>query len=209
MPEQTRTDHGEAGVPPVKGEIVNPQTKHETSDVNVKALLGFVVVFIVFAIVTHIVLYLMFNHYRTIFRGHTNEPLTAIERPAGADVPVEPRLQPFASKDAKGEAIPPTGATPVVDMETMRHDEDEALNNPGWIDQKAGRVRLPIEVAKQLVVQRGLPVVNDTTGANATAGGTAVSSPTPNAPPQATFAFGSPDTPGPVPPAAVTRNPHQ
>ena len=79
---------------------------------NVKALLGFVVVFLVFAVITHIVLYLMFNHYRTIFRGHTNEPLTAIERPAGADVPVEPRLQPFASKDAKGDAVPPTAATP-------------------------------------------------------------------------------------------------
>ncbi len=159
MPEKTRTHHDEA--------IVNVATKHETSDVNVKALLGFVVVFLVFAVITHIVLYLLFNHYRTIFRGHTNEPLTAIERPAGSDVPVEPRLQPFASKDAKGDAIPPTAATPVVDMETMRHNEEEALNNPGWVDQKAGRVRLPIDLAKQLVVQRGLPVNNPS---SATAG---------------------------------------
>lgn len=183
MPETTRTDHDHAGVPPAKGGIVNVQTKHETSDVNVKALLGFVVVFLVFAVITHIVLYLMFNHYRTIFRGHTNEPLTAIERPAGADVPVEPRLQPFTSKDAKGTEIPPTAATPVVDMETMRHNEDEALNNPGWVDQKAGRVRLPIDVAKQLVVQRGFPVVNDTAGANATAGTPAAAAP--SAPPAA------------------------
>jgi hypothetical protein len=193
MPETTRTDHDDAGVtpvkgaivPPEKGAIVNVQTKHETSDVNVKALLGFVVVFVVFAVITHIVLYLMFNHYRTIFRGHTNEPLTAIERPAGADVPVEPRLQPFASKDAHGEALPPTAATPVVDMETMRRNEEEALNNPGWVDQKAGRVRLPIDLAKQLVVQRGFPVTS-TAGAadtSTTAAPTAAASSAPGAAP--------------------------
>src|SRR4051794_34743246 len=116
MPE-IRTHHDE--------EIVNPQTRHETSDVDVKALLGFVVIFIVFAVITHIVLYLLFGYYRTIFRGHTNAPLTEIERPAGSDVPPEPRLQPFGAKDAKGAVPPPTSVTPVVDMETMRHNEDE------------------------------------------------------------------------------------
>lgn len=135
-------------------EIVNAETRHETSDVDVKALLGFVVIFIVFAVITHIVLYLLFGYYRTIFRGHTNAPLTEIERPAGSDVPPEPRLQPFGAKDAKGVVPPPTAATPVVDMETMRHNEDEAQTNAAWIDQAQGRVRLPIDVAKQLAVQR-------------------------------------------------------
>jgi hypothetical protein len=195
MPEKTH--HDEAIVPPEKGALVNVQTKHETSDVNVKALLGFVVIFIVFAVITHIVLYLMFNHYRTMFSGHTNEALTAIERPAGSDVPVEPRLQPFASKDAKGNAISPTAATPVVDMETMRHNEDEALNNPGWVDQKAGRVRLPIDLAKQLVVQRGLPVNNPATaGVPAATAPPAAPAGTAAAPPASTTAQTSTTTGG-------------
>lgn len=131
-------------------EIVNVETKHETSDVNVKALLGFVVVFIIFAVVTHIVLYLMFRYYKGLFRGQSaNAPLTAIQRPAGSDVPPEPRLQPF-----KTGAVPPTENTPVIDMETMRRNEDAALNNAAWIDKAQGKVRLPIDVAKQLVVQR-------------------------------------------------------
>ena len=44
-------------------------------------------------------------------------------------------------------------------MADMRAAEDEALNKPGWVDKQKGIVRLPIETAKQLVVQRGLPVV--------------------------------------------------
>lgn len=133
-------------------EIVNVETKHETSDVNVKALLSFVVVFIIFAIVTHIVLYLMFRYYKGMFRGQAaNAPLTAIQRPAGSDVPAEPRLQPFRTD----KNMPPTENTPVIDMETMRRNEDQALNNAAWIDKAQGKVRLPIDVAKQLFVQRG------------------------------------------------------
>lgn len=154
MPEHPQDPHGSA--------VVNPQTKHETSDVNVKALLGFVVIFIVFAIVTHIVLWLMFRYYRGIFHGETNAPLTGIRRSADADVPPEPRLQPFASNDSRGVALAPAASTPVTDLENMRRAEEEAQNKAAWIDQGQGRVRLPIEVAKQLIVQRGLPVNSGT-----------------------------------------------
>src|SRR5258708_34614353 len=143
---------------PAGGAIVTPETKHETSDVNGRALLNAVVTFIVVAIVTHIVLYLMFRYYRGIFHGETNAPLTGIRRSADADVPPEPRLQPFASNDSRGVALAPAASTPVTDLENMRRAEEEAQNNPAWIDHGQGRVRLPIEVAKQLIVQRGLPV---------------------------------------------------
>jgi hypothetical protein len=154
MPEHPQDPHG--------GAIVNPQTKHETSDVNVKALLNAVVIFIVFAIVTHIVLYLMFGYYRTIFKGETNAPLTMIKPSADALLPPEPRLQPLQVKNNKGIEMPPGASTPVTDLENMRRAEEEAQNNPAWIDQGQGRVRLPIEVAKQLLVQRGLPVNSGT-----------------------------------------------
>ena len=44
-------------------------------------------------------------------------------------------------------------------MALMRREHEDALHNPAWIDQQKGIVRVPIDVAKQLVVQRGLPVV--------------------------------------------------
>jgi hypothetical protein len=134
-------------------DIVNPETRHEDSDVNVRALLWAVVIFIVFAIVTHLVLYLQFHAYAKHFRRDESQPLTMMARPS--NVPPAPRLQPFPN-----DKVPPNANTPLTDMAEMRAAEDEALSKPGWVDKQKGIVRLPIETAKQLVVQRGLPVVH-------------------------------------------------
>jgi hypothetical protein len=133
-------------------DIVNPETHHEESDVNVRALLWAVVIFIVFAAVTHLILYTQFHAYARHFRNQASQPLTMMAPPS--NVPATPRLQPFPSK-----TILPNVSTPVTDMADMRKAEEAALNKPGWVDQQKGIVRLPIETAKQLVVQRGLPVV--------------------------------------------------
>src|SRR5216684_3764826 len=133
-------------------EIVNAETHHETSDVNVRALLWAVVIFVVFAAVTHLVLSLQFHAYARYFRKDASQPLTMMAPPS--NVPATPRLQPFPTN-----ALPPYSSTPVTDMNEMRTADDQSMNTPGWIDQKKGVVRLPIDVAKQLVVQRGLPVV--------------------------------------------------
>jgi hypothetical protein len=135
-------------------DVVNPQTHHEKSDVNVHALLWFVVIFIAFGAVAHLLLYLQFRYYRALFRGATNAPLTAVARPPGAAVPAEPRLQPFETRNAGGEVNPPYANTPVTDMEQMRAAEEKVLHSAGWVDRQKGIVRLPIDLAKQLAVQR-------------------------------------------------------
>jgi len=50
---------------------------------------------------------------------------------------------------------------PEVDLATLRAREDAELNSYGWLDRKAGIVRLPIERAMDLLVRRGLPVRGD------------------------------------------------
>ena len=37
-------------------------------------------------------------------------------------------------------------------------EEEKTLYSYGWVDEKAGTVRIPIERAMDLLVQRGLPV---------------------------------------------------
>jgi hypothetical protein len=139
--------------------IVNVETHHEKSDVDVRALIWFVVIFIAFAIVTHVLLYFMFKFFASIARGSTNAPLTSIARPADAGVPPSPRLQPFPTKETTGEMTSPVAGTPAVDMVQMRQDQQNALTQPGWVDKEKGIVRIPINDAKRLVLQRGLPVV--------------------------------------------------
>ena len=135
-------------------EIVNPETHHETSDVNVRGVLWFIVIFVVFAILTHISVWIMFKQFAKMARHTTATPLTEMSRPASMDVPQQPRLQPFPTREQNGVVKPPNNTTPIVDMVEMREHENQVLNSAGWVDQQKGIARIPIETAKQLAVQR-------------------------------------------------------
>jgi hypothetical protein len=77
-------------------------------------------------------------------------PWTQVALPKDAYVPRnQPLLQPFPLQQD------PTKDTPVTDLAEMRSAEDQRLHGYGWVDQQKGAVHIPIEVAKQLVVQRG------------------------------------------------------
>ena len=152
MPDTTqRTYHDE--------EIVNPETHHEESDVNVRALLWFVVIFIAFAALTHFALLTLFKFYVQLERGNiSNAPLTSMQRPPGMDVPQTPRLQPFPAP------APPYRSTPVTDMKEMRAHEDAILDNYGWVDKQKGVVHIPIEQAKKEALQSGVFKVGGSQG---------------------------------------------
>lgn len=57
-------------------------------------------------------------------------------------LPPEPRLQVAAPQDLK----------------QYKAGQNEVLNNYGWADQKNGIVRIPIDKAMDILLQRGLPV---------------------------------------------------
>ena len=146
-------------------DIVNPETRHEESDVNVRALIGFAVIFVVFAIVTHLVIWGFYRGLAKSERKAANAtvPLSAIQRPADAAVPKnQPLLQPFPKRLPGGGEMAPSADTPVTDLAHMRAAEKQALENYGWVDRQKGIVRLPIDRAKAMVVQRGLPVQSQT-----------------------------------------------
>ena len=45
-----------------------------------------------------------------------------------------------------------------IEINDFRLKEEQTLNSYGWVDEKAGVVRIPIERAMELIAQRGLPV---------------------------------------------------
>jgi hypothetical protein len=47
--------------------------------------------------------------------------------------------------------------TPRHDLATMRQREESLLHGYGWVDRNKGTVRIPIDRAMELLVQRGLP----------------------------------------------------
>jgi hypothetical protein len=63
-------------------------------------------------------------------------------------IPPEPRLQ----------------VNGVADLQDFRAKEEGVLHSYGWIDRKAGSVRIPIGRAMDLLLQRGLPTTPQKAG---------------------------------------------
>lgn len=65
---------------------------------------------------------------------------------------------PMAAQQAR--QLPPAPrlqSAPVDDLIALRQWEEEKLSGYGWVDRDAGVVRIPIERAMKLTVERGLP----------------------------------------------------
>src|SRR5258708_33313735 len=50
-------------------------------------------------------------------------------------------------------------AAPAEDMTAMRAENDRLLQHAGWVDRAQGTVRVPIDVAIDVLAARGLPKV--------------------------------------------------
>lgn len=131
-------------------DLFNPETHHESSDVPVRPLFIFIVIFIVFAAVSHVALWFLYKALVKGERRRMDPPQTAVTRPAGGSARHnQPLLQPFPK-----ESVPPNRDTPPADLADLRANEDQALNNYAWVDKQRGVVRIPIAQAKDLLVQR-------------------------------------------------------
>lgn len=69
------------------------------------------------------------------------------------------RAEPLpAASDIPG---PPPGPQiqidPAAELQQLRMLEDEKLNSYGWVDRGSGKVRIPIERAMDLQLERGFP----------------------------------------------------
>jgi len=117
-----------------------PGMKYETRDLSTRVVVIFGVSLLVAAIVIHIAVWWLYA-----WMGRANESAYARQfplAPVGApQLPPAPRLQ----------------TQPREELKQMRRDEDALLSGYGWADPNAGRVRLPIDRAMQLVVEQGLP----------------------------------------------------
>ena len=114
------------------------QTKYETRDVSVLGLAGFALGLGVAIFATFLVVAAFYNLFEA--------------RNPSSDSPSRIEFQP------KMLAPPPRLQTdPAIELKQFRAAEDAKLNSYGWIDRNAGIIRIPIQRAMDLVVQRGLP----------------------------------------------------
>ena len=111
---------------------------YEKSDASPRALLYFA--FAMAAILAAVFLFLiwLFKHYEK-----TENPGSFVEAPFAASEPVPPP--------------PRVQADPAADMQSYLQSQQNLLNTYGWIDRQSGVVRMPIDRAMELLLERGLP----------------------------------------------------
>lgn len=111
----------------------------EGDGINYRGIVWFVVVLAITVAISQVLVWGMFE--------------VMARRVAGADAPRAPLARPAGA--------PPQGPALLLDepanLRDFRIDEELRLNSYGWIDRNAGTVRLPIERAKALLLERGLP----------------------------------------------------
>jgi hypothetical protein len=112
--------------------------KYEDSDVSVGRLFAFaagVAGLVIFGVVASAVAFHFFVRHQSL-----GPPATPFEN--ARQLPPEPRLQVAAPQDLK----------------RYRADQEEILNSYGWVDHEAGIVRIPIDQAMGILLQKGYPV---------------------------------------------------
>jgi hypothetical protein len=136
----------------IKPGNANGHSDYERSDLKASGILYFLLTIVVVAAICLVGLRGVFD-----FLDHREKASQPPVNPLLTDVPADTRHvapgypqtafpDPRLEVDERGQ------------LNSIRLGEENLLNSYGWVDEKAGTVRIPIERAMDLLVQRGLPV---------------------------------------------------
>ena len=113
-------------------------TGYEIRDANTSGILLFLALLATTVVLVLLFAWGLFRQYSlSINNKPPDSPFTGVR-----EVPSAPRLQ----------------VTPREDLQRILADQQSKLETYGWEDRQAGTVRIPIERAMDLLVQKGLPV---------------------------------------------------
>lgn len=133
-------------------ELHNEGVAHEHSDVNIRAILMFAGGLVVVAVIVQVAMWLLFGVFEK--RAAANDPLVS---PLAAPPAAMPHTT--AASPSFGEAAGPQLLTDEPRALQLLHARERRdLESYGWIDQRNGVARIPIEQAEKLLIERGLPV---------------------------------------------------
>jgi hypothetical protein len=116
------------------------QVSHERKDVNVFQISAFGIGLLLSFIVVVFAMWAMFDFLFKMEDKKNDANPNALMMNERNKLPPEPRLQ----------------AEPKIELKDMRSDEDTILKSYGWLDPNKGTVRIPIDVAIDIVAGKGL-----------------------------------------------------
>jgi len=115
----------------------NREVGYERRDANIRSMLEFGFWLAMVLVVTLFAMKLAYHYFAKMEPvGAPASPFTNVR-----EIPAGPLLQ----------------SMPHVDLQTYCEDQQQQVNTYGWVDQQAGVVRLPVDRAMDLILERGLP----------------------------------------------------
>jgi hypothetical protein len=115
-------------------------TGHETADASILGIVLTGVGLTIGAVIALCIVYGIFQFLST--QTLTTAPPNPMAETSVEQLPPEPRVQEH----------------PAVELQELHAKEDTLLSTYGWTDKMAGVVRIPIDRAIDLALQRGFPV---------------------------------------------------
>ena len=130
------------------GQPGGPEFEHE--DMRPRVVYGFLMVLVILCVGAYFVIDGFYHYMDSYARKHQpplNPLVTATTSDTRVVTPAEVQSfpQPRLETDERNEIF------------GFRLQEEQKLHSYGWVDQNAGVVRIPIDRAMELIVQRGLP----------------------------------------------------
>lgn len=121
-----------------------PRGLIEPADVNAKGVFFFFIGLAVTVTICLLIIVGVLKHFTTLARAED----AAIQQRA---------VVPAATVGRVYFPPPHEQFSPQLDLQAFMAEQQKDLNSYGWIDRKAGVVRIPIDRAMELLLQRGLP----------------------------------------------------
>ena len=128
---------------------------YERQDVGVPGVVYFLIALAVAAILVHFIIAGLYS-----FLEKRTEAAQPAISPMIHNAPKDTRKLPADYKDYLKQNFP----SPQLEIDErtqlnqIRMEEEQMLASYGYVDEKAGTIRIPIERAMDLIAQRGLPV---------------------------------------------------
>lgn len=116
----------------------HPAGRHEMTDASMSGLVKFGIGLFLLIVAVLVGMRWMFNYF-------------------SATQQLGPPASPFAEIQTAPRG-PVLQVQPALELKDLRQGENDKLNSYGWVDQKAGIVRIPIDRAMELLVKNGMPL---------------------------------------------------
>jgi hypothetical protein len=139
------TNHAHAAPAPA------PSTPVEGDGVSYAGIVWFIVILVGTTLVCQLLMWGLF----ALFDARRQ---AAVERATMAAPAIEPRIDGGRIVSDRQLPEPAMLVSEPTELDAFHRREDAILHGYGWMDEQAGTARIPVERAKELLLEKGFPV---------------------------------------------------